>query len=170
MRGLRDAAAATVRLAPPGLRTGGVAMAAITLVLVAVSLAAWLISAPQQSEDPDPQMDSPHAPRYMGEPRALELAAAAIGEEFRVEAGLLELPPDAEVWVFGFRGDVALNLPDENPVQYNNLTLVLDALTGEVVRTEAFYGDLDLPTRAPEWLAPADLRAETPQALSPLGR
>ena len=79
--------------------------------------------------------------------------ATAIGQAFHAEEGHLEVPTDREVWVFGFTGDVRLDLPDGQPVvYYDNLTVVLDALTGDVLRAEAFYGDFESPLRAPVWL------------------
>ena len=78
--------------------------------------------------------------------------ATAIGQAFQAEQGHLEAPPELEVWVFGFRGNVRLDLPDEPSVFFDNLTVVLDALSGDVVRAEAFYGDFESPLRAPVWL------------------
>ena len=86
--------------------------------------------------------------------------ATAIGQAFQAEEGHLEAPPELEVWVFGFRGDVRLDLPDEPSVYFDNLTVVLDALTGHVLRAEAFYGDFESPLRAPVWLR---LPTPTPQ-------
>ena len=47
-----------------------------------------------------------------------------------------------------------LNLVGGEVVKYNNLTVVLDALTGEVYRIEAFYGEYESEARAPSWLSP----------------
>jgi hypothetical protein len=39
-------------------------------------------------------------------------------------------------------------------VKYDNLTVVLDAITGEIYRVEAFYGEYESEARAPVWLRP----------------
>ena len=78
--------------------------------------------------------------------------AAAIGQAYQAEEGHLEAPPGREVWVFAFKGDVMLDIPGQPSVAYDNLTVVLDALTGDVLRAEAFYGDFESPLRAPVWL------------------
>jgi hypothetical protein len=80
--------------------------------------------------------------------------AAAIGEADRAERGLLETPPETEVWAFAFAGDVQLELSNGEHVDYDNLTVVLDALTGQIYRVEAFFGDYKSEARAPEWLRP----------------
>ena len=80
--------------------------------------------------------------------------AAAIGQAFQAEEGHLEAPPDTEVWVFAFKGDVVLDIPGQPSLTFDNLTVVLDALTGDVLRAEAFYGDYESPLRAPVWLQP----------------
>jgi len=80
--------------------------------------------------------------------------AEAIGELDRAERGFLETPPETEIWAFGFAGDVALELDSGEKVEYDNLTIVVDALTGKVYRVEAFYGEYESEARAPVWLRP----------------
>ncbi len=80
--------------------------------------------------------------------------AEAIGETYRADKGLLETPSDTEVWAFAFSGDVELKLDGGEVVKYNNLTVILDALTGQVYRIEAFYGEYESEARAPVWLRP----------------
>lgn len=80
--------------------------------------------------------------------------AGAIGETYRADRGLLETPSDTEVWAFAFSGDVELKLDGGEVVKYNNLTVILDALTGQVYRIEAFYGEYESEARAPAWLRP----------------
>ncbi len=80
--------------------------------------------------------------------------ARAIGEADRAERGLLEISPDTEVWAFAFAGDVQLKLETGESVDYDNLTIVLNAITGKVYRTEAFYGEYESEARAPVWLRP----------------
>ena len=80
--------------------------------------------------------------------------AEAIGEGYRAERGLLETTVDTEIWAFAFSGDVELQFGDDEKVNYNNLTVVLDALTGHVYRVEAFYGEYESEARAPVWLRP----------------
>ena len=91
--------------------------------------------------------------------------AQAIGEFDRAERGLLETPLDTEIWAVGFAGDVELKLDSGEVVKYDNLTVVLDALTGKVYRVEAFYGDYESEARAPAWLnAPTPTPVPTPTA------
>ncbi len=80
--------------------------------------------------------------------------AGAIGETYRADRGLLETPSDTEVWAFAFSGDVELKLNGGEVVKYNNLTVILDALTGQVYRIEAFYVEYESEARAPVWLRP----------------
>jgi hypothetical protein len=80
--------------------------------------------------------------------------AEAVGETYRAEKGLLETPSDTEVWAIAFSGEVELRLTGGEVVKYDNLTVVLDALTGQVYRVEAFYGEYESEARAPAWLRP----------------
>ncbi|MCH7984128.1 MAG: hypothetical protein IIC28_09190 [Chloroflexi bacterium] len=91
--------------------------------------------------------------------------AEAIGETYRAERGLLATPSDTEVWAFAFSGNVELKLVDGEIVKYDNLTVILDALTGHVYRVEAFYGEYESEARAPVWLSPpTPTPAPTPDA------
>jgi hypothetical protein len=80
--------------------------------------------------------------------------AQAIGELSRAERGLLETPSETEIWAIAFAGDVELELDTGERVEYDNLTVVLDALTGKIYRVEAFYGEYESEARAPVWLRP----------------
>jgi len=80
--------------------------------------------------------------------------AQAIGEQDRAERGLLETSSDTEIWAVAFSGDVEIQLGSGDHVEYDNLTVVLDALTGTVYRVEAFFGDYESEARAPAWLRP----------------
>ena len=80
--------------------------------------------------------------------------AQAIGEFDRAERGLLETPSETEIWAVAFAGDVELELDSGEVIKYDNLTVVLDALTGKVFRVEAFYGEYESEARAPVWLKP----------------
>lgn len=46
--------------------------------------------------------------------------------------------PNQEVWVVAFRGKVKLTLPGSSGETYDNITLALDARTGEVIGTDAY--------------------------------
>jgi len=85
----------------------------------------------------------------------LESTPQAIGELERAERGLLETPTDTEIWAVAFAGDVELELDNGEVVKYDNLTVVLDALTGKIFRVEAFYGEYESEARAPVWLRPS---------------
>lgn len=88
--------------------------------------------------------------------------AQATGEAYRAEQGLLQAPADTEVWAVSFAGDVRAELSTGDVVQYDNITIVVDALTGQVYRVEAFYGDFESPARAPVWLRPPATPTPTP--------
>ena len=80
--------------------------------------------------------------------------ADAIGESYRADKGLLSASPDTEVWAVAFAGEVELILVGGELVKYDNLTVILDAITGEIYRVEAFYGEYESEARAPVWLRP----------------
>ena len=82
--------------------------------------------------------------------------AVATGERNRADLGLLETPSETEIWAFAFAGDVRLELDNGEKVDYDNLTVVVDALTGNIYRVEAFYGDYESEARAPVWLRPPE--------------
>ncbi len=167
------------------LITASGVVAALLLVWLAMSLGNDDISEFAVNDFPTP---TPFAgPQYMTEVQALNLAimaardnglisqnfshiarriqfgeyAQAIGELDRANRGLLETPADTEVWAFAFAGDVQLELATGDRVNYDNLSVVIDALTGNVYRVEAFYGDYESEARAPAWLRPP-----TPTAIS----
>ena len=155
------------------------AIAAAVIALLAVTIpVAVLTTRDGRERPPEPTPTPTPGPDYLTEIEALPLAvtsltengfvgdtfshiarrvpfrdyAAAIGQAFAAEEGHMEAPPDLEVWVFAFKGDVVLDVPGQPSVAYDNLTVVLDALTGNVLRAEAFYGDFESPLRAPVWL------------------
>ena len=80
--------------------------------------------------------------------------AQAVGEAYRAQQGFLEAPPETEVWAIAFAGTVEAELSTGDSVEFNNITVVVDALTRQVYRVEAFYGDYESPARAPVWLRP----------------
>ena len=53
--------------------------------------------------------------------------------------------PDQEVWVVAFRGKVKLTLPSSGGKVYDNITLALDATTGEVIGTNAYVAGQTIP-------------------------
>ena len=53
--------------------------------------------------------------------------------------------PDQEVWVVAFRGKVKLTLPSSGGKVYDNITLALDARTGEVIGTNAYVAGQTIP-------------------------
>ena len=155
------------------------AIAAAAIAVLAITIPVAVLTTRDGSErPPEPTPVPTPGPDYMTEIEALPLAvtslmdngfvgdafshiarrvqfrdyAAAIGQAYQAEEGHLEAPPGREVWVFAFKGDVMLDIPGQPSVAYDNLTVVLDALTGDVLRAEAFYGDFDSPLRAPVWL------------------
>jgi hypothetical protein len=80
--------------------------------------------------------------------------AQAIGELNRADRGLLETSSETEIWAIAFAGDVQLELSNGERVDYDNLTVLVDALTGQIFRVEAFYGEYESEARAPIWLRP----------------
>jgi len=160
--------------APAAIGLAGVAAVVVIVVIVVTTEGGGEGAVPAAEATPTPTP----GPHYITEIEALPLAvttlrqhgfvgesfthiarripfgdyATAMGLAYQAEQGHLEAAPELEVWVFGFRGDVRLDLPDEPSVFFDNLTVVLDALTGDVLRAEAFYGDFESPLRAPAWL------------------
>jgi hypothetical protein len=86
--------------------------------------------------------------------------AQAIGEANRADKGLLETPSETEIWAIAFSGDVELQLDNGEKVEYDNLTVIVDDLTGKIYRVEAFYGEYESEARAPAWLRPPTPTAE----------
>jgi hypothetical protein len=93
---------------------------------------------------------SPHVARRI----TLFEYAQAVGEAYRAQQGFLEAPSDTEVWAVAFAGTVQAELSTGDTVEFNNITVVVDALSGQIYRVEAFYGDYESPARAPVWLRP----------------
>jgi hypothetical protein len=54
-----------------------------------------------------------------------------------------------------FAGEVELILFNGELVKYENLAVVLGAITGEIYRLEAFYGEYESEAPAPAWLRPS---------------
>lgn len=72
---------------------------------------------------------------------------ASSTEGFGSGAAAAGLAPDMPVWAVLLRGTVRLSLPGAPPYEerlYDNLTVVLNARTGEVFRTNAY-----VPGRTP---------------------
>ena len=46
--------------------------------------------------------------------------------------------PDKEIWVITFEGTVKMTLPGSGSETYDNITIALDAQTGEIIGTDAY--------------------------------
>ena len=53
--------------------------------------------------------------------------------------------PDRKVWVVAFRGQVKLAMPGSSGETYDNITLALDARTGELIGTDAYPAGYTMP-------------------------
>ena len=53
--------------------------------------------------------------------------------------------PDRKVWVVAFRGKVKLAMPGSSGGTYDNITLALDARTGELIGTDAYPAGYAIP-------------------------
>ena len=53
--------------------------------------------------------------------------------------------PDRKVWVVAFRGQVKLAMPGSSGETYDNITLALDARTGELIGTDAYPAGETMP-------------------------
>jgi hypothetical protein len=97
-----------------------------------------------------------------GEPRAqtavrMSLAEwnALIDAELGKDAAAFGLVPDIPVFVLGIRGDVewrAVGLPkpgQDSPERYDNITIVLDARTGNLLWQGSYYPGYPLPVSVP---------------------
>lgn len=78
--------------------------------------------------------------------------AVLAGDSYRARVGTDGLKPDDEVWVVSFLGDVRrrLNTTGE-AVEYDNMTVILNAWTGEAVWIEAYFEEYQSPFRVPRW-------------------
>ena len=61
------------------------------------------------------------------------------------EAASVGLHPDTKVWVVAFRGPVKLTLPSSGGKTSDNITLALDARTGEIIRAYAYPDGESIP-------------------------
>ena len=61
------------------------------------------------------------------------------------DAASVGLHPDRKVWVVAFRGKVKLTLPSSGGETYDNITLALDARTGEVIGVDAYTDGETIP-------------------------
>ena len=67
------------------------------------------------------------------------------------DADAVGLHPDRFVWVVTFQGHVQLTLPSSGGKTFDNITLALDARTGEVIGTNAYVdGDPNPFTYSPD--------------------
>ena len=67
------------------------------------------------------------------------------------DAATVGLHPDKPVWVVTFQGHVQLTLPSSGGKTFDNITLALDARTGEVIGTNAYVdGDPNPFTYSPD--------------------
>ena len=58
--------------------------------------------------------------------------------ELGADSSDVGLNPDKKIWVVAFRGHVQLSLPGGDGKFYDNITLALDAETGEIVGVNAY--------------------------------
>lgn len=98
----------------------------------------------------------------MGEPRAQRAVRMSLAEwnalidaELGRDAAAFGLVPDIPVFVLGIRGDVewrGVGLPkpgQDSPETYDNITIVLDARTGELLWQGSYYPGYPLPVSVP---------------------
>lgn len=80
---------------------------------------------------------------------------ARVGIDLGTEAARFGLTPDIPVFVLAIRGDVewrGTGLPkpgQELPERYSNITVVLDARTGNVIWIGSYYSDQPMPVPVP---------------------
>ena len=63
------------------------------------------------------------------------------------DASAVGLHGDKEVWVVAFQGTVNMTLPGSGGKTYDNITLALDAETGEIIGVNAYVEGQTLPYR-----------------------
>lgn len=60
------------------------------------------------------------------------------------------LDGDKEVWVVAFDGNVELTLPGVGGETFDNITIAMDAQTGEIIGVDAYPADMTVPYRQTE--------------------
>ena len=84
----------------------------------------------------------------VGEPTSVKATLTNLEDYIRVssfgtgqlgsDAGDVGWYPDHEIWVIAFEGTVRLKLPGSSGETYDNITIALDAQTGEIIGTDAY--------------------------------
>ncbi len=77
------------------------------------------------------------------------------GERTKAFFGTPDYSPSAVVWVVSMRGDVTAPLLEGEVLNFDNLTVVLDAVSGDRLHVETSYEDFESAVRIPISYDPA---------------
>ena len=75
--------------------------------------------------------------------------AELAGERTKAFFGTPDYSPSAVVWVVSLRGDVTAPLLEGEVLNFDNLTIVLDAISGERLHVETFFADFESDVKIP---------------------
>lgn len=80
--------------------------------------------------------------------------AELAGERTKAFFGTPDYSPSAVVWVVSMRGDVTAPLLEDEILNFDNLTIVFDAVSGERLQVETFYEDFESNIKIPIFYDP----------------
>lgn len=157
----------TVNITRPDLRKNFLILGSLALLLIVslVIISAVMASPPPVLDDATltaKAITEARAAGLMGEPRALRAVRMSLAEwnalidaELGKDAAAFGLVPDIPVFVLAIRGDVewrAVGLPkpgQDSPERYDNIIIVLDARTGNLLWQGCYYPGYPLPVSVP---------------------
>ncbi len=80
---------------------------------------------------------------------------ALLGGERTLEFfGTPDVAPGAVVWVVSMKGEIQTQFLDQDPLTFDNITVVLDAVSGSTLQIETFYEDYETGLRIPNSFDP----------------
>ncbi len=82
--------------------------------------------------------------------------AELAGERTKAFFGTPDYSPSAVVWVVSMRGDVTAPLLEDEILNFDNLTVVFDAVSGEQLHIETFFEDFESNIKIPIFYDPAE--------------
>lgn len=80
--------------------------------------------------------------------------AELAGERTKAFLGTPNYSPSAVVWVVSMRGDVTAPLLEDDILNFDNLTVVFDAVSGERLQVETFFEDFESNIKIPIFYDP----------------
>ena len=139
-------------------RWRGLAALIVILIVIGVVLSLLFTSPANPSQGQDNLLTAEQAKMkglaeariagLVGEPTSVNATLTDLEDYTRVstfgtgslgaDAGNVGWHPDKEIWVITFEGTVKMTLPSSGGETYDNITIALDAQTGEIIGTDAY--------------------------------